>query len=111
VRILLSITEATQGLGEGIGANCTRAADMAQCAVSFGVGAGACLNQGICGLRGIAFPSKLKLKLKRQRFERLTRPVAALETLAPLTDVVRHHLPLLCQFTALQPCFPCLDNL
>lgn len=95
MRIFLSITEATQVLGEGIGANCTRAADMAQCAVSFGVGAGACLNQGISGLRGIAFPSKvIKLKLKRQRFERLTRPVAALETLAPLTDVVRHHLPL-----------------
>ena len=68
------MAEVTQGFGEGLGANCTRAADMAQCADNFGVGAGACLNKGISGLRGTAFP----LKLKRHRFERLTRPVVAL---------------------------------
>ena len=44
------MAEVTQGFGEGLGANCTRAADMAQCADNFGVGAGACLNKGISGL-------------------------------------------------------------
>ena len=47
LRIFLSMAEVTRGFGEGVGTNYTSAADMAQCGDNFGVGAGACLNQGI----------------------------------------------------------------